>query len=476
MNKQIVIIVLALVSSIFFSCEKEVFTGYPEVPVSQLGRLIIQSNPSNAAIYVDGKNSGFKTPADFNWISVGGHQITLKKELYKDAVFGIYISKNFPYTINFDFTNDPKNFGNIYCSSQVPACDIYMNDTLTGKKTNYTFTKITPGIYKVKFTHAEHWPDSTTVTLSASETAQVQMDLIDTSKIVQYTSSNSPLPTMIISTITVDKSNQVWLGSTMGVTKIAGRTWITYNKKNSPLNTDYITNIVVDKQNNKWIGTSKGIYKFDGNVWVNYAGEFNNSYVNAIAIDSTDGIWVGTDIGLFYYSNNNWKLYNTSTSGIPENLVTCLTVDKTNKIWIGSAYHGLTVYDGKVWTVYNKDNIGLTVSNQVMAVNSDFAGNILAAFVDSYLISFDGTNWIDKSSYYNVPFTQMIYKNSSSLIIGSKHYGAKIFRADGTSTSINRMINGTYINWVQCAAIDHDNNLWLSNFTSGLYKFKKGSY
>ncbi|MCL5027635.1 MAG: PEGA domain-containing protein [Bacteroidetes bacterium] len=80
-------------------------------------------------------------------------------------------------SIFVDFTLNTKNVGKIDCASNPSGADIWLNDSLTHRKTPFTLSRITPGNYEVKFTSALHRPDSSDVTVIASTTANVFLTL-----------------------------------------------------------------------------------------------------------------------------------------------------------------------------------------------------------------------------------------------------------------------------------------------------------
>ena len=43
--------------------------------------------------------------------------------------------------------------------------------------------------------------------------------------------------------------------------------------------------------------------------------------VNSIAIDGSGNKWIGTWNGLAKFDGTNWTVYNTSNSGLPENII-----------------------------------------------------------------------------------------------------------------------------------------------------------
>lgn len=465
-------------SSLIISCEQAVYTGPPDEPKPQNGKVFVDSNPRGALIYLDGWNMGLKTPATLNGLTYGGHSITLKLNLYLDGKIGLSVSGNYSNSIYYDFVNDPRNLGSLYCSSNPNGSDIYMNDTLTMKKTPFTFNNLKPGSYKIKYTHLDYRADSAVAVVKASTEEYVSLTLEDTSKIVNYLAFNSGLPSNDVNCVVVDHLNHIWVGTGRGLAKFDGKKWRNFDMKNSPLNADFVTHLTVEKNNNILVGTTSGLFLFDGNIWLNYSSSINNNYVNDIAVDSLDNYWIGTLNGLFKFSGGSWTEYNTSNSKIAENNVTCLTVDSKNRVWIGSAYNGLSVLDGNSWYYFNKSNLNVKVStNQVAALSTGYDGKVWANFWESGLLYFDGTSWNQLLlNGYSIPFVVTFYSTNDKIYMGRKYYGVVVLDSSGKINSLNYLGNGKYIGWVQSIAVDAQGNLWFATPGTGLFKVKKGNF
>jgi ligand-binding sensor domain-containing protein len=74
----------------------------------------------------------------------------------------------------------------------------------------------------------------------------------------QFTTANSPLINGNIRTLTIDKNNNVWMGTTGGVSVFDGSQWATFVYGTGGLTANDICSIQVDAQNNKWIATAGG--------------------------------------------------------------------------------------------------------------------------------------------------------------------------------------------------------------------------
>lgn len=92
-------------------------------------------------------------------------------------------------------------------------------------------------------------------------------------------------------------------------------------------------------------------------VSTTFAEEWKNEgfseKINCIA-NFKDKIYAGTDNGLLVIESTSGKkvLYNKSNSGIVDNKVSHLAVDKQGRVWAASSNYGLSTFDGSKWKVF----------------------------------------------------------------------------------------------------------------------------
>jgi len=189
-----------------------------------------------------------------------------------------------------------------------------------------------------------------------------------------------PIPNNTVSSLSIDSSGQIWIGTMNGLAKFNGTNWTVYTTTNSGLADNYIRSTAIDNNGNIWIGTINGISKFNGTNWATYnssnSGILNN-YIFEIEVHNND-IWFGTQIGLIKYDGSNWiNYYQTVNSNIPEGNIYAIEFDNNNNMWVGSASGGFSKFDGNVWTNFNYSNSPLPSDN-----------------VRSIMIDSDNTKWI----------------------------------------------------------------------------------
>lgn len=101
-----------------------------------------------------------------------------------------------------------------------------------------------------------------------------------------------------------------------------------------------ISKIKIDKMDNKYfLSKGYGLIKLDINGQLTIFDSSNsgigNDVINDIAFDKFNNLWIGTDNGLVNYDGNSWSIYRTNNSGIPRNDVSAVAIDNFNTKWIG---------------------------------------------------------------------------------------------------------------------------------------------
>ncbi|MCK4976531.1 MAG: hypothetical protein KAS36_06340 [Anaerolineales bacterium] len=132
-----------------------------------------------------------------------------------------------------------------------------------------------------------------------------------------YTTKNSGLLADSVYTIAIDSSDRVWIGTRRkqlmnwptpggfkdadGVSVFDGENWESYTTQNSDLVDDRHTTIAIDSSDRVWIGTYKGVSVFDGENWVTLTEENSgilNKDVSVIVSDKKGFMWIGTRDGI----------------------------------------------------------------------------------------------------------------------------------------------------------------------------------
>lgn len=190
----------------------------------------------------------------------------------------------------------------------------------------------------------------------------------------RYSTSNSGLPSSIVSAIAIEANGTKWFGTSAGVASFDGTTWTVYNTSNSGLPSNSVKAIVIEADGTKWFGTwGGGVAKFDGTNWTVY--NTSNSglpydYVNTIAIEANGTKWFGTyGNGIAKFDGTNWMVYNTSNSGLSSDNVRTIAIESDGTKWFGTDGGGIARFNGANWKIYKTANSSSpTMDNPVLAI------------------------------------------------------------------------------------------------------------
>ncbi|GEP51133.1 hypothetical protein FNO01nite_18050 [Flavobacterium noncentrifugens] len=207
--------------------------------------------------------------------------------------------------------------------------------------------------------------------------------LFNGSIFINYRSTNSPLPNNVINDIAVDNLNNVWIATYSGLVKFNGTTWTTYNTTNSEIYSNTVTSVATDSNNNVYLTLNGILMKFNGTAfsiigdqaykihkianndlyvttqqggYLKYTngevsdGQFyNNScmldcQIEGIDVDQNNKVWLGfsrecANGGLQNFTDCH--NYIPAVAGAAFDYVSCLKVQNSSTIWVGTYENGL---------------------------------------------------------------------------------------------------------------------------------------
>jgi ligand-binding sensor domain-containing protein len=244
-----------------------------------------------------------------------------------------------------------------------------------------------------------------------------------------YNESNSSLKSIVpnsgenirVASSAYDRNKNLWVTNSrvsrgLHVFKTGGQ-WQEYNMETvlTSIDNNDITDIKVDRNGTKWMATNKnGVVAFNEstNVFKKITegidtGNLPSTDVKSLAIDSRNQVWIGTTKGLRVISSTS--AYNSESQikansiiiiedGLAQELlyeqyITDITVDGSNRKWIGTADSGVFLFSANGQeTIYHftKDNSPLP-SNMISDIEiNESTGEIFFA-TDKGMVSFLGT-------------------------------------------------------------------------------------
>jgi len=265
-----------------------------------------------------------------------------------------------------------------------------------------------------------------------------------------------------------DQFGNLWFGTAGGgISRFNGKTFTNFNKSNG-LPNDNVFCLAEDKKGNIWIGTyGGGLACYDGNVFTVYSRKQGllSSFINCIFIDKEENIWIGSeDKGVFcirkeYLSPVNGKIKAegknifvniTSTHGLAENKVKCITQDKMGNIWIGTQNNGVSCWNAK----YGVELITESKSGKLPA--------------DLF------KNYYDKNGQASNAVYSIVEDNNGYLWLGMFGGGIYCFnpyadyKAGNTLFAKYSFEHGLVSNYVRIIFKDRKGNLWIGTRDGGV--------
>jgi len=164
-------------------------------------------------------------------------------------------------------------------------------------------------------------------------------------------SGSGNLPHRATYTVVAQDGN-ILVGTLVGIVRYNGLTWTGLDIADQKQ-----VHTIAFNAGETWIGfVEKGVrhIRADGS-WQDYTMEsgLGSDKVRSIAIDNEDRVWVGTaGGGISVFDHGSWAVYRGGQSGLLSDEVRILAIDKHGRVWAGTD-KGVCYFDGKVWHTYS---------------------------------------------------------------------------------------------------------------------------
>ncbi len=391
------------------------------------GYLYIDSNPLNAAIFINDTLIDKVTPVTIGNLLPGEYSIRLESNgyWYSKSTVQIRSDKTTRISINL---RDTLTWVNYNTGHEIPIPTDYL--TCVAAEGNTVWAGSFDGL--IKFENNE-WQ--------------------------LYNTNNSILPINHINHIVVDDQRNIWVCTEDGLVKIHGETWTVYNSSNSGLPDNNVVSVAFEDNSTVWIALKNaGIVKYDGVNWIVYDhsnSPLRTNNINSVAVGPDGTKWFCTKGGGLtkFYADSLWKTYDAYNSaplvgggpgspgmdgwrGFPNNNIQYVNFDINDTPWIGIGTGvgvmagndgGSSYFEGPVYwnTFFRKP------SKNVLSIFKDHNGVLWFANAEGGLSKFEGT-------FYS-------------------------FTTSNSKLESNRIYDITE---------DDSHNLWLASYGGGLIKYK----
>ena len=277
-----------------------------------------------------------------------------------------------------------------------------------------------------------------------------------------------------------------------------------------------LTDIVQSKQKYIWVGTYNGLVRFDGVSFqvynVNNVDALGSSAINTLAIHN-DRLWVGTNKGLAYFENHKFhtepKLEELATKSIEK-----LYVDRDGALWIGTTSDGFFVFMdqklykishpqletspikliaedalGKIWVGSDAGGLFQVAKREgkaTLVLSSETTKGLTSFYLDNTGVLWIGTKkqLLYVSRNRSAPTESPIVIGAvNSIVEGNSGYlwlanneGVHRVSKDGVSITHYTEEQGLPNNLIRKLLFDHQGNLWIASYRSGLFQLTDGVF
>jgi ligand-binding sensor domain-containing protein len=148
------------------------------------------------------------------------------------------------------------------------------------------------------------------------------------------------LPEQIVQAFAQTADHYLWIGTTGGLLRFDGASFILYDRENTPAFRDNnIFCLTVSGDNSLWIGSEGGgLIRYRDGAFRAFSTDdgLTNAFVRNIEQDSKGQIWIGTDDGLFRLSGERFERID-GTENVPPIAVHAIYEDRGEQLWVGGS-------------------------------------------------------------------------------------------------------------------------------------------
>jgi len=282
-----------------------------------------------------------------------------------------------------------------------------------------------------------------------------------------YNGPEAPRP---IAAILYENDHSAWYGSrgTEGILHHNGSDIIEFSPGNTGIPFDSITAIVRDGYGRLWVGYRKGLAVYQEGSW-RAITEMDGRTITGLAVQGIGILWVGISGnrsrgGVARFDNTGWHYFSPELGTIASAQVTCILVDKDQRVIAGSSDKGLLIYNGSGWRTLELP-FEIPRPGKINALVQDPEGVLWAGTESSCLLSISSTGSRLLFTGTSAPITSLLAGIHGKLWIGTR--GAGILTLETTQwTLLNSNTTLLPDDHVLCLSW-HPGNYTLAGFSNG---------
>ncbi len=240
--------------------------------------------------------------------------------------------------------------------------------------------------------------------------------------------------------------------------------------KNIGINDYNILSLSINKNNELWVGTSNGISKISKNKVINFNTneEIKNERVKCQAWDNNQELWIGTENGLF--KKNKDDVFE-KIMGLKNDSIMDIFIRSDNSIWIATNNGICIYYRERKLECFSKRDLELkgTIKDIIEYKNTIFIATTEGLF---YLNAMHTKAFFLGAAEGKNKMANSLCVYDSKLLLGTE---SGLFDVQETGLKKIKFSNLFNADIVKNVSVDYENNLWLST-DNGMYKLKQSAF
>ena len=195
-----------------------------------------------------------------------------------------------------------------------------------------------------------------------------------------------------------DRTDNLWVGTEEGLTRLSEGRISTLAVPDRPLNS-LTRAVTVDNRGIVWLGTGSGLMTFaPDRTLLGSVGDLRYTSVTALQADQRGTVWIGNDRGLARYANGQLS-YVRSVGQLDQ--ISAITTDKDGGVWICDRNRGVFRWHEDTLTAFN--TVPELARRPVAAIYADSRDRIWFGLFSGVVVVRDGDRFRSYTPADGVP-------------------------------------------------------------------------
>lgn len=275
-----------------------------------------------------------------------------------------------------------------------------------------------------------------------------------------------------------DSQGRLWFGLEHNLIEVVEGRIITYAA--DEVGRDLITSIIEDRRGRVLVSNRRALFEFITEA--NRRGRWKrlpltlapNQWLGPMVADADGTLWIGTNQGLMKYQGGKQVLY-TTTQGLSDNNINCLSFDRDGNLWIGTWSSGACKLSGEMIISFTKAEglpgqfVHKVIEDGQGRIYASIGGGGLVEIVDGKVVPVPGS----QRPPFNTIYDRIVQDRRGDWWVGTEE---GLFRFQGPELQLRRGKKLTPADGISEASIagvyeDPTGRVWIGSGDGHLYWF-----